>query len=389
MICTPLLALLFLLPLFVGAEETPLLPRGVLPVPSAPGMIVRIATDKEVYAPGEAIAITVETDREGFLYLYEINPVGAVTLLFPNRFQPDPRVPGGLLNLPGAGYRFIIGPPEGVSTLVAIFSSTPLPSLVPTDEAPFRRFTVSPAAFARALGRELEEALWSSAWTQITIHQPLARVYIGSQPAEARILVDGDHHGYTPKELILPAGRVTITLEKDGYARFTRTVVLHDREIFDLEARLQQAIPLPVATAVSPAFLAADLGIDSVGFELGVTRMIGLTASLRFTGEAPPAAGGVHNLGPEIGLGLRIHALLTEGIFAFIGAGIAVQNRTTAPPPPLAGGLAPLRITIEPVIETDLFPSFALGIAIGLRHVTVSAGYNLRRGFLVGIGLSF
>jgi len=384
-ICKLLFVVLLLLPLLAAGGEDAV-PKGVLPTPSPPGAILRIVTDKAIYSPGEAIAITIETDREGFLYLYEINPEGTVTLLFPNRFQPDPLVPGGILHLPGEGYRFIIGLPEGVSTLVAIFSSHPLPGLAPTEEAPFRRFTVSPAAFARALTQELEEKRWSSAWTQITIHQPLATVYIGSQPAAARILVDGDHHGYTPKEIILPAGKVTITLEKDGYERFTRTVILHDREVFDFEARLQQAVhPLPAA-AISPAFLAVDLGIDSVGVELGIARIIGLTASLRFTGEAPPAAGGVHNLGPELGFGLRLHVPLAEGAFAFIGAGIALQNRTTAPP---TRGLAPLSIIIEPIITTALFPSFTIGIATELRHATLSAGYHLRRGFLVGIGLSF
>ncbi|MCK4599182.1 hypothetical protein KAU37_05110 [Candidatus Bipolaricaulota bacterium] len=48
---------------------------------------------------------------------------------------------------------------------------------------------------------------------------------------------------------------------------------------------------------------------------------------------------------------------------------------------------SPLAITIEPIIETALFPSFALGMEIELRHATLFGGYHLRRGWLVGIGI--
>jgi hypothetical protein len=76
---------------------------------------------------------------------------------------------------------------------------------------------------------------------------------------------------------------------------------------------------------------------------------------------------------------------IAERIALLLGAGFAVQNQATAPTPPTS--VSPLAITIEPVIETALFPSIALGMEIELSHATLFGGYHLRRGFLVGIGI--
>jgi hypothetical protein len=97
--------------------------------------------------------------------------------------------------------------------------------------------------------------------------------------------------------------------------------------------------------------------------------------------------GGLYNLGPEMGIDLRIHAPLTEAFSALLGAGIALQNRTTSPATP--AGLSPLIITIEPITATDLFPSFMLGMQLSVGHANVLAGYHLRRGFIVGVELLF
>jgi hypothetical protein len=155
--------------------------------------------------------------------------------------------------------------------------------------------------------------------------------------------------------------------------------------MFDFEARLQEALPSSPLSGmeVSLAFIGLDLGIDSIGLEIGFTRMIGLSSSLRFTEEDPPALGGSYNLGPEPGIDLRLHVAIAERISLLLGAGIAVQNQTTAPTS--SADLSPLAITIEPVIKTALLPSFTLGLEIELRHANLIVCYQLRRGFLMGI----
>ncbi|MCK4356376.1 DUF4384 domain-containing protein, partial [Candidatus Bipolaricaulota bacterium] len=290
-----LLGLILLSFVATGAEPRAApLPKGVLPSPPAQEQLIRIATDQEIYAPGEPIEITITIEsalsEQSYLYLYDIDPVGTVTLLYPNRFSPNPQVPPGTISLPGEGYRLIVGGPEGIETLVAVASSIPLPELTAPAKGSFRQMEESPEAFAQGLETKLSNAQWTSAWTQITVYQPKAVVHIASQPAQARILIDGKLRGYTPKDLVLPAGKVTIALEKAGYERFSETILLRDQETFDLEARLQEALPASPLSGmeVSLTFIGLDLGIDSVGLEIGFTQMIGLSASLRFTEEDPP-----------------------------------------------------------------------------------------------------
>ncbi len=391
-----LLGLILLSFVAIGAVPgaTPL-PKGVLPSPPVQEPLIRIATDRETYAPGEPIEITITIEIEiaiseqSYLYLYDIDPAGTVTLLYPNRFSPNPQVSPGTVSLPGEGYRLIVGEPEGIETLVAVASSIPLPELTAPTKGSFRQMDGSPETFAQGLETKLSNTQWISAWTQITVYQPKAVVHIDSQPAHARILIDGNLRGYTPKDLILPAGKVTIALEKAGYERFSETIALRDQETLDFEARLQEALPVSPLSGmeISFAFIGLDLGIDSIGFEVGFTRMVGLSASLRFAEEDPPITGGLYNLGPELGLGLRLHAAIAESISLLLGVGIAVQNRATAPTPPTS--ISPLEITIEPIIETDLFPTFTLGLEVKLSHATLFGGYHLRRGFVAGIGISF
>jgi len=391
-----LLGLLLLSFVAIGAAPGAMpLPKGVLPSPPAQEPLIRIATDQEIYTPGEPIEITITIEsaigisipEQSYLYLYDIDPAGTVTLLYPNRFSPNPRVSPGTVSLPGEGYRLIVGGPEGIETLVAVASSIPLPELIAPAKGSFRQMDGSPEAFAQGLETKLSNAQWTSAWIQITVYQPKAVVHIASQPVHARILINGKLRGYTPKDLVLPAGKVTIALEKAGYERFSETLTVRDQETFDFDARLQEALPSSPLSGmeVSLAFIGLDLGIDSIGLEIGFTRMIGFSASLRFTEEDPPTTGGLYNLGPELELGLRLHAAIAERISLLLGAGLAVQNQATAPTPPTS--VSPLDITIEPIIETDIGPSFSIGLEIELRHATFSACYHLRRGFLVGLGL--
>jgi hypothetical protein len=170
---------------FVAIRAVPL-PKGVLPSPPAQEPLIRIATDQETYAPGEPIEVTIQLSRESYLYLYDIDPAGTVTLLYPNRFSPNPQVSPGTISLPGEGYRLVVGGPEGIETLVAVASSIPLSELTAPAKGSFRQMDGSPEAFAQGLETKLSNAQWTSAWTQFTVYQPKAVVHIASQPAHAR-----------------------------------------------------------------------------------------------------------------------------------------------------------------------------------------------------------
>jgi len=66
---------------------------------------------------------------------------------------------------------------------------------------------------------------------------------------------------------------------------------------------------------------------------------------------------------------------------------LTASAKALAPIPPTS--VFPLDITIEPIIETDLFPTFTIGMEVKLRHANLIACYQLRRRWLVGIGILF
>jgi hypothetical protein len=70
-----------------------------------------------------------------------------------------------------------------------------------------------------------------------------------------------------------------------------------------------------------------------------------------------------------------------------LGGGMGLQS--TALAPAIAGSFVPRKITIEPDIETELFPSFVLGLEVNLGYASILAAYHLRRGLIFGIGFVF
>ena len=366
------------------------LPAGVLPTPVPSESIVSISLDRDTYAPGDRIeiSISVDTKQAGFLYVYDIDPTGAITLLYPNRYQPDPSVSPGTIHLPGEGYHLVIGGPEGLETVVAILARAPIDQLSPSSKTPFRNLDMKPQALVTDLSTTLASDTWTSAWAQFTVYQPKGIVHIGSRPAGARILINGHDRGFAPKDLILPAGEAEITLSKNGYEQFSETVVIHDQDTIEIDARLQEVILYPGSYGISlPVYVGIDVGTDSIGMEVGIARAFGIATALRFTGDAEPMPGEMYDLGPELDLDLRLHLAVTERVSLLLGGGIGLQNRTLAPA--VVEGISTQAITIEPDVETEVFPSLVFGLEVDLGHAGILAGYHLRRGFLLGIRIGF
>ena len=371
--------LVILLFVLCGTGES--LPKGVLPAPPAGPITVKIATDNSTYAPGAGIRITVEVDKECYLYLYDIDPAGTVTLLFPNRFQPDPRVGPGKLSLPGKGYRFVVSGPEGEETLVALASLAPIPALAPDEKHPFREYEIKPEEFVQQLESGLESGAYSVAWTRIQVYQPKGVVRIDSVPEGAKIYVDGNYVGNTPKTLILPAGTRTITLRKDGFAPYSQRLQLADRTAAEISARLEEVeiTPPEEGGALPSGFVVIDLGANSVGGELGIGRTLGVTASARFLHDPDL-------VGPELQIGIRFHLPTASSLRLVLGIGIGLQERYVVTPP---GTPIPEKIDIQPETETAVVPSASLGFALNLSPAILFGGYDLRRGPTIGVGLAF
>ena len=365
-------------------------PAGVLPTPVPGDSAISISLDKDMYTPGDRIEITISADTNlvGFLYVYDIDPAGAITLLYPNRYQPDAFVNQRTIRLPGAGYHFVVGGPEGLETVVGILAQAPIDQLSPSSKAPFRPLDMKPQALVTELSLALTSTTWTSTWVQFTVYQPKGIVHIDSQPAGAKIRVNGHDRGIAPKDLILPAGKAEITLSKMGYEPFNQTVMVHDQDIIDIDARLQEAMPYPGRYGMSlPVSIGIDAGADSIGMEIGIARAFGIATAIRFTGDTTPVPEETYNLGPELDLDLRLHLQVTERLSLLLGGGIGLQNTTLAPA--VTSAVTPSAITIEPDIETEVFLSVVLGLEINLGHASVFSGYHLRRGLIFGVGIQF
>ncbi len=75
----------------------------------------------------DELAMTVTSQRDGYLYLIHIEPdLQTFTLLFPNGFQSDNRVRAKQpVNLPRLDWRLVSAGPAGTSRVLAIVSDTP------------------------------------------------------------------------------------------------------------------------------------------------------------------------------------------------------------------------------------------------------------------------
>ncbi len=372
--------LVILMVAVVSTGET--LPKGVLPAPPASSIAAKIATNRQVYAPGDEIRITVEVDKPCYLYLYDIDPAGTVTLLFPNRFQSRPRILAGKLILPGKGYRFIVKGPEGVETLVAVAAGAPIPALkVKEEKAAFRSFKLTPNAFVKKLQVTLDKSAYSTAWTQITVYQPKGTLFIDSDPKGAEIYVNGRRVGETPKAVTVPAGESTITLEKAGFLPYSTTIKLADKTAAEISTRLEKISLQPPSVAEFSApfsgFFALDIGTDSLGGEIGIARSFGVSAAARYLDDRAIA-------GPEWEIGVRLHIQAVENIRVILGGGIGLRERYVVPP---SGAPLPRSIIPVPETETRVFPSLTIGLELDREYEYLFGGYDLRRGLILGIGI--
>ena len=77
------------------------------------------------YRPGESVALTVETNQDSYIWVFDTGTSGRVHQVFPNKFAKDNFVRGGQpITLPAADakYRFVASEPTGVELLTVIAS---------------------------------------------------------------------------------------------------------------------------------------------------------------------------------------------------------------------------------------------------------------------------
>ena len=84
---------------------------------------VSVKTNKENYEIKDKIIFNIETDRDGYLTLLDINPNGDITVIFPNKFHRDNFIRAGKtiqVPAPSYGFEFHLQGPAGLERIKAI-----------------------------------------------------------------------------------------------------------------------------------------------------------------------------------------------------------------------------------------------------------------------------
>ena len=109
------------------------------------------------YASGEDVRVFVETNKDAYVTVLNVDPAGEATVLFPNQYQSDNFLAAGrALQVPdpSAGFRFVVTGNVGVELLKVVASTRPIPLFETSqlvEAGPFQVVRAQPARLARSL----------------------------------------------------------------------------------------------------------------------------------------------------------------------------------------------------------------------------------------------
>ena len=115
------------------------------------------------YAVGERVQLFVQTNKDAYVTVLNVDPTGATTVLFPNQFQTDNRVRANTVTrVPdsASGTAITVSGPVGAELIKVIASTRPRPPFGAAQlgqAGPFRRVATPAGETARALQVVLED----------------------------------------------------------------------------------------------------------------------------------------------------------------------------------------------------------------------------------------
>jgi PKD repeat protein len=133
-----------------------------------PSPSIDIWTDKTSYEIGERLTLGFEVHPRAYVYIYDIDPSGQVSQVFPNSLSRNNYLEGRR-TLPDGPYTFIITGPAGREYLQAIASTSPIELRLNGVRNPA---LLDPEAFRNEVARRLgTDSGWASAWTSFQVGQ--------------------------------------------------------------------------------------------------------------------------------------------------------------------------------------------------------------------------
>jgi hypothetical protein len=259
------MARLILVVFFFGfvalAQPIVISPRGVIVKPKL-DFEVQVWVDKDpsgevvpVYRIGERIRLGVYVAEASHVYLYSIKSTGKIQQILPNQFDADGRnnyMQAGQTKLfapIGATYELTVDGPIGLDKVIVLASQDPLDTdqlAQFRDDAYLARSSFGEFEFANSLGAIVEAiplGNWATDTVLFGVGKALASPGFGTfqlntQPAGARVYVDGRFAGFTPTTYVSSVGRHDIYFDLDGYETFATRVNLRGGHIYPVRVRL-------------------------------------------------------------------------------------------------------------------------------------------------------
>ncbi len=236
----------------------PVAPKGIIINPPDPtGLTVRVWVDKGAYAVGEKIQIHYEVNQDAYVYIYDIDADGKVSMIFPNYYSQNNYVAAGEHVLPDSPtYNLTVVEPIGTEYLQAIASAQPL-NLAPQFQItiPFPFMGADPDALKIQIQGQImgivPDPQWAQDWTNFEVVSGTPPAYgaliINSVPSGAWITIDGHYAGYTPRTLYITQGYHQISLSKTGYEDWN-----HGLFVIGGQTRTVNAALTPIAQVNQP-----------------------------------------------------------------------------------------------------------------------------------------
>ena len=120
------------------------------------------------YATGEDVQVFVETSKDAYVTVLNVDPAGETTVLFPNQYRSDNFVAAGRavkVPDPSARFRIVVSGSVGTELLKVIASTRPTPLFEAqqlSEAGPFQRVRAQPMSIARSLNVVMTEGRPSS-----------------------------------------------------------------------------------------------------------------------------------------------------------------------------------------------------------------------------------
>lgn len=275
-ILTLTLVCLLAIPAFVSAQDQTYTNRVVVSPPNQGGgwqgggwqgnFSADIWTNRNNYTIGDSVDVNFRTSRDAYVYIFNTDALGQRTQIFPNWYDQDNFVRGGVTNsIPARNYDLRITGPAGRESLemyavtdddpyIDVFhrfdQNQPFAPLSNRGERALERIQVVPQQQTQAVVVVPVPTQPQSA-TAITTFEvrnggwgninQCGRLTIRCEPSQVAVYIDGNFIGYGPGTFTgIPAGDHEIMLYRPGYRQFTEWVTIRPNATTNLRVDLRQ-----------------------------------------------------------------------------------------------------------------------------------------------------